>query len=466
MKVKNLSSVVISTLIAGLVLVSCNMGSKKNDINNLSPERIQALTSQAYIFSYPLIMNYATMYKQAINTASPEYVGGFGKFRHYGFATSDNKDIVSPNNDTPYSWAWVDLRSEPWVLVMPPVDANRYYTSQWDDLWAYVLDSPGSVIDGQGGGTYLIASIDWKGNTPEGVKRVIRGDSYFLGTLTRTGADGPNDLVNVQKVQAGYKLMPLHEYLKQAAPEAAKSVDWIPFATGDEKTINAFKYVNFTLPFTIPNAMDKPALDSMALLGIAPGMPWDTIKFTVATKKAIKAGLADAMKELAAYQAKAKSGELFNTREALKTNYIARTFGVIEGIFGNYASQATYIAWHTDTDGNQINTANASYKVTFKKGETPPAKYFWSITMYNMPQRFLVANPINRYSIGSRSSQLKTNANGSIDIYISKTSPGKALESNWLPAPDGEPFIIMRVYGPGQTVLDGTYKLPPMVKMK
>ncbi len=463
MKTKHFS---ISVFIIGILLASCQSKEKKSDINNLSPERIQALTAQAYIFSYPLIMNYATMYKQAINSASPEYVGGFGKIRNYGFATSDNKDIVSPNNDTPYSWAWVDLRSEPWVLIMPAADGNRYYTSQWDDLWGFVLDSPGSVIDGQGGGTYLIAPADWTGKTPDGVKREICGESYFVGTLTRTGADGPHDLANMQKIQAGYKLMPLHEYLKQPAPKAAKEIDWIPFVPGDEKTINAFKYVNFTLPFTIPNELDKPALDSMAILGIAPGMPWDTTKFTNATKEAIKAGIAKAMKELMEYQPKAKSGNLFNTRAAMGTDYMARMLGVVEGIFGNYASQATYFAWHKDADGNQINTANANYKLTFKKGETPPAKYFWSITIYNLPERFLVPNPINRYSIGSRSPQLKTNADGSIDIYISKDSPGKALESNWLPAPDGEPFIILRVYGPGQEVLDGKYQIPPMAKIK
>ncbi len=466
MKASFFSVVVISAFIAGILFVSCN-SAKKNDINSLPPERIRALTAQAYIFSYPLIMNYATMYKQAGNPNAPEYVGGFGKFRHYGFASSDNKDIVSPNNDTPYSWAWVDLRSEPWVLVMPPVDANRYYTSQWDDLWGYVLDSPGSVIDGQEGGAYLVAPSDWKGNAPEGIKRVIRGESYFLGTLTRTGADGPEDLANVQKVQAGYQLMPLHEYLNQPAPQAAKNINWTPFVPGDEKTIVAFKYVNFALPLTIPNESDKPVLDSMAVLGIAPGMLWDTAKFTPAVKNAIKAGIADAMKKLLAYEAKITAGgQLFNTREALKTDYMDRTLGVYAGIFGNYASQAAYLAWHKDTDGNPINTANASYKLTFKKGETPPNKYFWSITMYNMPQRFLVANPLNRYSIGSRSKQLKTNPDGSIDIYISKTSPGKALESNWLPAPDGEPFIIMRVYGPGKTVQDGAYQLPQMTKMK
>ncbi len=453
------------TLLPALLLtVGCTP--QKQNINDLAPERIRSLAGQAYIFSYPLVMNYATMYKQAVDASSPEYVGGFGVFRHYGFATSDNKDIVSPNNDTPYSWAWVDVRSEPWVLVMPPADDDRYYTSQWDDLWGFVLDSPGSVIDGQQGGDYLIAAADWAGTAPQGIKRVIRGESRLVGTLTRTGANGPDDLPAMRKVQAGYKLMPLHQYLESPAPKPAEKIDWIPFVKGDEHTIAAFKYVNFALPFTVPDKVDRPALDSMAVLGIAPGMKWDTTAMSDATKAALRAGIADAIKEVAVYQLHAQSGVIFNTRAKLQTDYIARMFGVVEGIFGNYASQATYIAWHKDADGNPINTATGSYKVTFKKDRTPPAKYFWSITMYSMPERFLVSNPIDRYSIGSRSPQLKANPDGSIDIYISKTSPGKALESNWLPAPDGEPFIIMRIYGPGQSVLDGTYALPPMARLK
>lgn len=464
MKTKYFSAAVFSVFIASILLISCN-SKTKNDINDLPPERVQALTTQAYIFSYPLIMNYATMYKQAINPNATEYVGGFGKFRHYGFASSDNKDIVSPNNDTPYSWAWVDLRSEPWVLLMPPADGNRYYTSQWDDLWGFVLDSPGSILDGQEGGAYMIAPTNWKGSTPEGIKRVIYSESFFAGTLTRTGADGSQDFAQMQAIQDGYSLIPLHKYTNQTAPKAAKNINWIPF-NSDETTIDAFKYVNFTLPFTIPNAMDQAVLDSMALLGIGAGLIWDTTKFTEATKEAIKAGIAEAMKQLEIYGTTAVSGKLFNTRAVLKTDYIARTYGVIAGIFGNYATQASYLSWQADADGNPINTANATYKVTFKKSEIPKSKYFWSITMYSLPERFLVANPLNRYSIGSRSPQLKTNADGSIDIYFSKNSPGKALESNWLPAPNGIPFLILRVYGPEKSILEGTYQLPPIVKVK
>ncbi len=99
-----------------------------------------SLARDAYVFTYPLVMNYRTMYMQAIKGDR-----AFGKWLHLGLSSPADTDIVTPNNDTPYSYAWVDLRAEPWVLTMPKIEKERFYTSQWDDLWGYVLDNPGSV---------------------------------------------------------------------------------------------------------------------------------------------------------------------------------------------------------------------------------------------------------------------------------------------------------------------------------
>ena len=149
--------------------------------NKVTADQAQAIAKEAYIFAYGLVMNYRTMYRQAI-----EGDRAFGKWLHLGIATPKDQDIVTPNNDTPYSYAWVDLRAEPWVLTMPKIEKDRFYTSQWDDLWAYVLDNVGSVKDGNDGMTVLLPSPSWKGKLPEGIDRVIRGESEFLGTLTRT----------------------------------------------------------------------------------------------------------------------------------------------------------------------------------------------------------------------------------------------------------------------------------------
>lgn len=138
--------------------------------NSLTAEQAREYARDAYIFVYPLVLNYRTMYSQAIKGDA-----AFGKWLHLGTSTPADTDIVTPNIDTPYSYAWVDLRSEPWVVTLPEIEAQRYYTSQWDDLWAYVIDNPGSLNDGNGGGSFMLVAPDWQGETPEGIKRVIRG---------------------------------------------------------------------------------------------------------------------------------------------------------------------------------------------------------------------------------------------------------------------------------------------------
>ena len=126
-----------------------NSGQAANDV---TPEQARAIARTAYIVTYPLVMYYRTMYVQSIDPSSPSYAGGYGRWLHLGVSSPEDTDIVTPNNDTPYSYAWADLRAEPYVLTLPPCEGERYYTSQWNDLWGFVLDNPGSVLDGNAGG--------------------------------------------------------------------------------------------------------------------------------------------------------------------------------------------------------------------------------------------------------------------------------------------------------------------------
>lgn len=455
-------------LVASLLAASCQSETKSDPaINKLAPAAVRSLVKEAYIFTFPMIMNYYTMYSQAVDNTGDAYAGGFGKFKHYGFYTYKNRDIVSPNNDTPYSWGWVDLRTEPWVLFLPEIK-DRYFTSQWDDFYGYVLDDPGAIVDGTQGGYYMIAAPDWKGEIPAGIKRVVKGESYILGTLTRTGAFSEADLVNVRKIQEQYKLMPLHEYLKQPVPaKQVEAIQWIPMKRGDELKIDAFKYVNFMLPYVVLNTKDKAATDNLTKLGIGSGKTWDTTQFTPEVRAAIQGGIVDAIKELMEYRETLTFyNKCFGTRQTLGDNYKARALGVILGIFGNDAQQAVYAGLHKDANGNAFDARNgAVYKMTFPKNNIPNVKYFWSLTMYDI-YRFMTQNDLNRYSLGSREKSVKTNKDGSIDFYFSHISPGKELESNWLPAPDSLFLVAFRNYGPGEALIHETYSIPPVVKIK
>jgi hypothetical protein len=177
-----MKTIEFKTFLVGAII--CTLAFTSTQAADVTPEEARVIARDAYIFAYPLAMQYHTMYVQAIDSNSKEYVGGFGKYRHYGISTPDNKDIVTPNNDTPYSWAHVDLRAEPWVLSLPQTD-GRYFTTQWMDLWHFIVDNPGSVLDGSEGGNFLLAAPGWK---------------------------GMDDLPAMQKTQQGYKLQPLSAF--------------------------------------------------------------------------------------------------------------------------------------------------------------------------------------------------------------------------------------------------------------
>ena len=431
--------------------------------DKVSPEEAKAIAKEAYIFNYPLVMMYRTMYLQAIDTTSKTYSGGFGKWLHLGTSTPKDTDIVSPNNDTPYSYAWVDLRAEPWVVTLPKIEAKRFYTSQWDDLWGFVLDNPGSVEDGNDGLSVLLASPTWKGELPKGVKRIIRGDSEFLGTLTRTQLFEPSDLPNVKKIQSEYKLQPLSAYLGKPAPKAAPTIQWKPWKEGVETTAEFWDYVNFLLPMTTTNPQDKPILDKMAKIGVGTGASQPSAE--------IQAARAEGMKEALAELKQAAEGGVdpalfFRSRKNTGGDYKDRALGVFMGIFGNVKEVAVYFSIPKDDKGELFDGSKHNYQLKFAADQIPPVKFFWSFTMYKVPQRWLVDNSINRYSIGSATPGLKKDADGSITIYFQAKSPGKDKESNWLPAPEGPFWPVLRTYGPGKPLLDKTWKLPPVKQVK
>ena len=427
----------------------------------MTADEARANAKEAYIFTYGLVMNYRTMYRQAIDGD-----GAFGKWLHLDIATPKDQDIVTPNNDTPYSYAWVDMRAEPWVLTMPKIEKDRFYTSQWDDLWAYVLDNVGSVKDGNDGMTVLLPSPSWKGKLPEGIDRAVRGESEFLGTLTRAQIiGGEEDLARVKQIQQSYKLQPLSDYLGTEAPAAAPEIDWPAWVENDEMTEKYWSYVAFMLPFTTPHPDDQSMYEKMASLGLKRGVAWEPETLDPAIRQAMKDGIGDARAELKKIsQGNVEPSQMAGDRAVVNPTYVNRALGVFMGIFINVAQQSSYFSLPVDADGNPFEGGKHNYTLTMSKDQIPPVKYFWSITMYKLPQRWLVENPIKRYSIGSSTPGLKTGKDGSITLYFSAESPGADKESNWLPAPSGSWWMVMRTYGPDDSILDGTYKVPPIKK--
>ena len=436
-----------------LILTSC----APVQAQTASPDEARAIAREAYVYSYAMMESYQTWRTQAVDKTANGYVGGFNVFRHYSEPfTPDNKDIVTPNNDTPYSWAWLDLRAEPMVVSVPSVPKDRYYVMQWIDLFTQNFAYIGVRSTGFGAGSYMIAGPKWRGQKPDGIREVFKAETEIVGTLTRTALQGPEDVPNVKAIQAQYKLQPLSAFLKQPPPPAAPAIDFPPYDKAKARTHDFIGYLNFLLQFAEPPVPSEVAIRKrFETIGIGSGKPWDASKVDPATLAAIDAGVKEGQAEIDALAAKTFSTNgLFGSRAQLKTNYLQRDVGAMKGLYGNSLEEAWYGGYVCDGTKPSI--------VHFTKADLPPAKFFWSMTMYTIPDRFLYANPINRYSIGDRTKGLQYGKDGSLTIYVSNASPGKDKESNWLPAPAAKCSLVARVYGPSKAAMTGAWKLPPL----
>jgi len=426
-----------------------------------SNAEIKAIAKEAIIYAYPMLYGYKTMQEQTQDQFSAAYIGGFGRFRHYSKTyTPADTDIVTPNNDTPYSWAWLDLRSEPWVLTVPAVPKDRYNVFQWVDLYTHNFAYVGVRATGYEAGSYLFTGPNWKGEKPAGIKSVFQSESEFIGTLTRTSTKGADDTFNVRAMQQKYVLQPLSEFVGGRPPAQAPAVAWPSWNEKRALSGEFVSYVNFLLQFVKPHDSEKALLERFAKIGIGPGADFNLATLPKETREAIEAGVADGVKEIETETGKIKSSAgLFGTREFLKNDYMKRANGVMIGIYGNSLEEAYYSSWANDSTGQPLDGKN-QYQIRFEKDAMPPVKLFWSVTMYNLPQRLLVANEIERYSIGDRTEGFKPAADGSLTIYIQSTPPAGDKKANWLPAPAGPFFMVGRFYGPDQALLDGSYKVP------
>jgi len=254
----------------------------------------------------------------------------------------------------------------------------------------------------------------------------------------------------------------LHEYTNQAAPSVKKYALPLPeWKESDYSSPQFINVLNSLLQYTKEDSSEKELRIRFAKIGIVPGTSFDSSKYPPETIKAIEKGIAEGKQELESSLSTLKDfGNLFGTRAELKNNYLNRAVAAAAGIYGNTKEEAVYTGSATDSNNQPLLGSN-NYILKFSKNQLPEAKYFWSITMYNLPKRFLVPNPINRYSIGNKSKGLKYEPNGDLIIYLQSTSPGKDKESNWLPTPKNEKFMfVTRIYGPEPDVINNVWKMP------
>ncbi|MBS7811859.1 DUF1254 domain-containing protein [Roseococcus pinisoli] len=429
-------------------------------------EDATAIAKDAWIYAYAMLMSYGTMYRQTVDRNAPEYVGGFNTFRHYAqFFTSANHDVVTPNNDTPYSWAWLDLRAEPMVLSVPAVEADRYYVCHYFDLFTHNFAIFGTRTTGREAGNFLFAGPGWNGTVPPGIRQVFRPETQIIGTVTRTALHRPDDIPALRAIQAGYRLQPLSAFTGTAAPPPAPAVDWLPWDERRALGPDFVSYLNLLLRFYPDIHPSETALfQRFARIGIGGGRPFDLAALPEPQREAVTQGAAQGAAALRqAISTTTSSLGLFGTREDLGNDYMKRAVAAAMGLYGLSKEEAVYVGDDKDGDHRPLDGAQR-YTLRFERENLPPASIFWSATVYGMPDRFLVANPINRYSLGDRSG-LKAGPDGSVTIYLQASSPGPEREANWLPVPASGGFnVVLRMYGPSTAVQTGQWHMPPITR--
>lgn len=433
------------------------------------------IAEEAFTYGFPMVMNYGVLYDYFIDKSSPQYKTSFNTiFNTARVYTPQDTTVVTPNSDTPYSFACLDLRAEPIVVSVPQVAKPRYYSVQLVDMYTFNYGYIGSRTTGNNAGTYMIAGPSWNGIKPSGVGKVFRSETDFSFVIIRTQLFNPGDIENVKKVQAGYRIQPLSSFVKQPAPPAPPAIEW-PKINKELGKTDAFGYLNFLLQFapaTGPAAVEAAERARFATIGIEAGKPFDVAALSPTQKEEMEAGAISAMakiKERAGTFGKDENGWRVSSsgiggRSVYNGDWVQRAAVAMAGIYGNDPVEALYPMLAKDSDGNKPDGSKNRYELTFAAGQLPPIHAFWSVTMYDGKTQLLIDNPINRYLINSPMlPDLKKNADGSLTIYIQKDSPGKDKESNWLPAPAGPIYAVMRLYWPKAEALEGTWK-PPVVK--
>ena len=433
-----------------------------------------AAASDAYVFGYPLVTmemtrRVMTNVDKAQGTRAP--MGSLIRLRQYPDATF--RDVTAPNADTLYTTAFFDVGEEPWVLQQPDM-GDRYFLLPLLSGWTDVFAVPGSRTTGGASRTFLITDPGWSGTVPEGMTELKSPTAlvWLLGRIYCTGT--PEDYAAVHALQDAFKLQPLSTWGTDFAP-ASKVDPAVDMKTPVRDQVNALSAQDyFTLLAELmkrnpPAAADRPALERFAKVGLAFEKDFDPKARDARMDKHLpKASFERIMLHfLDSDGDMSKENGWSYTLKAgtYGTNYLQRALITAIGLGANRPQDAVY---PTSLKPNLVESYSGEHKyvMRFAKGELPPVRGFWSLTMYDEGM-FFVANPINRYSMSVRTNPVYE-PDGSLVIHIQNESPGADREANWLPAPKGKFHLMMRLYWPDEnppSIIDGSWKLPAVQKL-
>jgi hypothetical protein len=445
------------------------------DPTRLSEKELVERASDAFVFGYPLVLMDVTRETMTSENDPDRGRAPTNELTHMrDLPDATFTDVVSPNVDTLYSSAWLDLEDEPMVVSVPNA-GDRYYVMQILDAWTNVVASPGTRTTGTDNLEFAIVGPDFEGSIPRGVKR-IDSPTNMAWLIGRIQTEGGDDLSAVHAIQNEMRMRPLSVYKGDAPPEApqlGKQKTGAEAANPQDKVTSMgaeefFARLNRLMAKNPPTQNDSFAMARFETIGISPGKPFSLDRFPSEVANAIDDGASQASTRVTS-RAEKPLGKSVNGWNVLLTtgdygtNYETRALVAHLGLGANLPEDAVYPYATRDAQGERLDGQNR-YVVHFEKEDIPPVKAFWSLTAYDRDQR-LVENDADRFAVGDRD-DLKTNADGSITLYLQSESPGADRESNWLPIPKEEFNVILRLYWPREPILSGEWAPPPIERVR
>ena len=436
---------------------------------------LRALTAEAFIYGFPLVFNVGQIDRFVREGMGAMPAAGWNRFAHARALAGPQDTFVSINNDTVYTVAALDLSGGPLRLEVPDA-ADRYYVLQFVDAWTNNFAYVGRRATGTAAAGFWIVAPGFEGDLPDGAA-IIHAPTMVAMIVGRWAVAGEDDLPAVHRLQDAMRLTALRE---GAPPRGLAEPD--PAVEEDLRFLEQLRVWSQAFP---PATADQADAERYAPLGLAQ----DASPYTqVADERraALREGLQAGRERL---EQLVKEGDS-PKQNGWEVNYhvfdynddffelgalddpqwriadrrrarVTRAAAARGGLWGNHAYEAAYVVIWVDAEGEPL-TGERSYTIRFE--QTPPVDAFWSVTMYDVPEFFLVANPIDRYSIGDRTPGLRRDDDGALTLVLQRDDPGDDERANWLPTPPGAFRPLLRMYAPRPEVFDGSFELPPIVR--
>lgn len=425
---------------------------------------------QAYIYGYPLVTMAVTrqiMTNVIVPRETRAPMGQFAHLRTYPDATF--KTVVAPNADTLYSSAWLDVSAQPYILHLPDT-AGRYYLMPMLDAWTNVFAVPGTRTTGTAPATFAITGPTWQGELPAGVQ-LLRSPTNMVWIIGRTYSTGtPGDYAAAHAIQDRYSLIPLSAVGRLYTPPPGMVNPNIDMKTPTRDQVDQLDAATFfaaladLMKDNPPDPADTPMLATLASIGIQAGQDFDMNRLDPAVARGLEQAPQAALAAINAHGEDADmtaNGWMIPLRTGnYGTDYLQRAYIAAYGLGANRPQDAVYPVARVDARGRPLRGDNR-YVLRFDRSQgtqLPPVNGFWSLTMYDT-ELFFVENPLHRHVLSPRA-PLTYNPDGSLELYIQHEPPEQDKQPNWLPAPPGEFVLMLRLYWPKDSVLQGAWILP------